>query len=245
MMIAVSRIDVTSAKKMGGRQTNKLAAIAIMFGLSVSGAPASGQTVFSEDFSGATPGTYNGAVIGSKFTVSNPGNTGLNVDIVGVLNGNFFNCVANPGGNCLDLVGNSGPGAMITSTTFNLAAGTTYTLALTDILQGFPSGDPATAIYTASIDGFSQTFTATADAARRMFSFTPLAVTNSATLIFTDLTSPDSVHGPILSDIAITGAPSTGAVPEPASWAMITLGMGAVGLAMRRRQKTSTMVSYA
>ena len=37
--------------------------------------------------------------------------------------------------------------------------------------------------------------------------------------------------------------PVTGAVPEPATWAMMILGMGAVGFAMRRRQKIS--VSYA
>ena len=35
----------------------------------------------------------------------------------------------------------------------------------------------------------------------------------------------------------------TAAVPEPATWAMMILGMGAVGYAMRRRQKVS--VSYA
>jgi hypothetical protein len=33
--------------------------------------------------------------------------------------------------------------------------------------------------------------------------------------------------------------PASGAVPEPASWAMMILGMGAVGYAMRRRIKTS------
>jgi hypothetical protein len=38
-----------------------------------------------------------------------------------------------------------------------------------------------------------------------------------------------------------------GAVPEPATWAMMILGMGAVGFAMRRRQKgnVTTTVSYA
>lgn len=39
----------------------------------------------------------------------------------------------------------------------------------------------------------------------------------------------------------------TGAVPEPATWAMMILGMGAVGFAMRRRQKSNvkTTVAYA
>ncbi|MCU6452863.1 PEPxxWA-CTERM sorting domain-containing protein [Sphingomonas sp. A2-49] len=42
----------------------------------------------------------------------------------------------------------------------------------------------------------------------------------------------------------VAAAPS--AVPEPATWAMMILGMGAVGFAMRRRQKTvTTTVKYA
>jgi hypothetical protein len=38
---------------------------------------------------------------------------------------------------------------------------------------------------------------------------------------------------------------ATGAVPEPASWAMMILGMGAVGGALRRRSKVSTTVKFA
>jgi hypothetical protein len=36
-----------------------------------------------------------------------------------------------------------------------------------------------------------------------------------------------------------------GAVPEPASWAMMIFGMGAVGGALRRRSKVSTTVKFA
>ena len=35
------------------------------------------------------------------------------------------------------------------------------------------------------------------------------------------------------------------AVPEPASWAMMILGMGAIGLAARRRTRQTTRVTYA
>ncbi|MHA6722701.1 PEPxxWA-CTERM sorting domain-containing protein [Sphingomonas sp. RS2018] len=35
------------------------------------------------------------------------------------------------------------------------------------------------------------------------------------------------------------------AVPEPATWAMMTLGFGAVGFAMRRRAKVATRVRFA
>lgn len=36
-----------------------------------------------------------------------------------------------------------------------------------------------------------------------------------------------------------------GAVPEPATWALMILGFGAVGFAMRRRQQVATTVRYA
>ncbi len=35
------------------------------------------------------------------------------------------------------------------------------------------------------------------------------------------------------------------AVPEPATWAFMILGFGAIGFAMRRRRKTNVTVSYA
>ena len=47
------------------------------------------------------------------------------------------------------------------------------------------------------------------------------------------------------ANTAISINTSTSAVPEPASWAMMILGMGAVGFAMRRRSKVRTAVSYA
>ena len=42
----------------------------------------------------------------------------------------------------------------------------------------------------------------------------------------------------------IVGAQATAAVPEPATWAMMMLGFGAMGVAMRRR-KVDTKVSFA
>jgi acetyl-CoA carboxylase carboxyltransferase component len=44
-------------------------------------------------------------------------------------------------------------------------------------------------------------------------------------------------------NFTVTGTPP--AVPEPASWAMMILGMGAVGGALRRRSKVSTTVKFA
>ncbi|RYE66863.1 MAG: PEP-CTERM sorting domain-containing protein [Oxalobacteraceae bacterium] len=47
-----------------------------------------------------------------------------------------------------------------------------------------------------------------------------------------------------LTTFAQIGAGATGAVPEPSTWAMLILGFGAVGGAMRRR-KVHTNVSFA
>ena len=40
------------------------------------------------------------------------------------------------------------------------------------------------------------------------------------------------------------GSPTAGAVPEPATWAMMLLGFGMVGFAMRKRSNVRTKVSY-
>ena len=43
---------------------------------------------------------------------------------------------------------------------------------------------------------------------------------------------------------AISFSPVAGAVPEPATWAMMMLGMGAMGIMLRRRQRITMRVSY-
>lgn len=45
--------------------------------------------------------------------------------------------------------------------------------------------------------------------------------------------------------IGLGTAAATPAVPEPATWALMILGMGAVGFAMRRRSKVNTTVRFA
>lgn len=50
-------------------------------------------------------------------------------------------------------------------------------------------------------------------------------------------------YGDNVGTLAVTISGGTAAVPEPASWAMFIGGFGAIGYAMRRRQRT--MVSFA
>lgn len=61
----------------------------------------------------------------------------------------------------------------------------------------------------------------------------------TATGAFTDLTFTsldDSVAGPALDNVRLEGGSATPAVPEPASWAMMVIGFGAVGGVLRRQQ---------
>lgn len=53
----------------------------------------------------------------------------------------------------------------------------------------------------------------------------------------------DLMRDELASRYGITG--DVGAVPEPATWAMMLLGFGAIGFAMRRRPKVQTTVAYA
>lgn len=66
-------------------------------------------------------------------------------------------------------------------------------------------------------------------------------VVNGNTLTFT---APQfNTSGTRTSVITFAGA--AGAVPEPATWAMMVIGFGAVGGALRRRSKVATSVRYA
>ena len=49
-----------------------------------------------------------------------------------------------------------------------------------------------------------------------------------------------SAFGPATSSPAATGA-----VPEPATWAMMMLGFGGMGYAMRRKNKVATRIKFA
>ena len=212
--------------------------------LLLSAGTASAGVLLSEDFSGAIPGggssaggAYSaGPVPGTQFEVTED-----NVDVVGVLNGSNFTCTANPGGNCLDLVGNEGGGAIASTPTFNLTAGDTYTVDFGAVLQGYGPGMGFTSFDVAlgdqsqleTLDGTFQNFVVT---------FVPLADESGAQLSFTTVVPGDSVHGAVLDDIVLSG----GGVPEPASWAMLLLGVGLIGGGLRMvRRGTSTSLTAA
>lgn len=196
--------------------------------LCLTGAPAA-AAVFTENFSGAAPGP-NSSLSGTAFAVTSGA-----VDIVGQQNGSFFSCDANLAGNCLDLVGSPGNGA-IQSSIIPLVAGGTYTINFTHDLQGFNTGDPVTALFTVALGSFSQQLAATPSTTMTMLSFVAALSDPNARLSFIQNTAPDSVHGAVLSDISVDEMFPGPGVPEPASWALLIAGFGIAGTALRRRR---------
>jgi opacity protein-like surface antigen len=63
----------------------------------------------------------------------------------------------------------------------------------------------------------------------------------------TFLTGSYTLVNPFFGNGALSISPAavTGAVPEPATWAMMLIGLGGIGFAIRRRSKAGASVSYA
>jgi hypothetical protein len=79
---------------------------------------------------------------------------------------------------------------------------------------------------------FTDAATSLAHAATYSASFTLANPTNVSFFIYDDFVS-DNAGG-----VSLSLAQTTGAVPEPATWAMMILGFGVVGGALRRRRQT-------
>lgn len=63
----------------------------------------------------------------------------------------------------------------------------------------------------------------------------------------TFLTDSFAVINPFFGNGNLTNSPVAvaGAVPEPATWAMMLMGFGGIGFALRRRSTVRTTVAYA
>ena len=209
-------------------------------GLLVPFATHASSVVFQEDFSGAVPGggseaggAYGGPIAGTQFTAP-----GGNVDIVGVLNATNFSCIGNPGGNCVDLIGNQAAGGIVSTVGINLTAGATYTISYVDILQGFPTGD-STPVIDFDVALGTHVFHETADptVTAVTLSFVAGASELGALLGFGTTTAVDTVHGPVISDIKVTENLAVSTTPLPAALPLFATGLGAVGLLARRRKR--------
>jgi choice-of-anchor C domain-containing protein len=147
---------------------------------------------------------------------------------------------AGSGGHSVDLNGFS-TGAL--SQTFDTVAGLSYIVEF--LLAGNPDGGPtlktlnvgatgnALASYDFSTVGNSRTSMGWEG---RSYAFT--AIGNSTTLTFTSTTG-GNLFGPVIDAVTLSVAAP---VPEPAIWAMMVVGIAAVGVTMRRSRST---VSFA
>ncbi|RYG80508.1 MAG: PEP-CTERM sorting domain-containing protein [Alphaproteobacteria bacterium] len=136
--------------------------------------------------------------------------------------------------------GNTSPNGTL-SQTIGTTVGAVYSFAFN---YGVTTGG-SQSIIASILDGATQAVLATRTvstnsqaAQQSTFNFT--ALSNSSIIRFTDFAGNDSTN----QDIAVDNVSVSGAVPEPATWAMMTLGFGAVGFAMRRK-KVSTRIRFA
>lgn len=185
--------------------------------------PASAAVVFSDNFNGYSasqvPWDGNGVWV-----------TGRSVDLV--KSGEYNITCAGGTGNCVDL---SGDRAGTISKSLTLAPGT-YSLTFDytgNQLDAF--GGPWPQIgFTASVGSLSQHIGPLVNNSSTFQTFTGrFTVSGMApvTLSFAQDSGGDQYRGSILDNVSIAG------VPEPTTWAMMILGFGAVGFAMRRRNR--------
>lgn len=164
----------------------------------------------------------------------------VNFGNVNVVNGTFASSpsgtnLAFEGNQYLDLVGQGGIGSI--SQTFSTVAGQGYTLTFAyshNLFSGLPL---ASALF--SVDGLTgplvHTGGSNADLNWQIFSGSFVADDATATLSFTNLVGGPN-EGIFLDAVSVTP------VPELATWALLLIGFGAVGGAMRagkRRQRLS------
>jgi hypothetical protein len=203
--------------------------------LNLAALPPSGSTFFPfiETFAGTQPGSNDSSVLaGSQFAV-----LAGNVDVFGnLLNGApsaFFSCpsgVEEPA-NCIDLNGDT-PGAIQSTTLFDLIAGTTYQVSF--LLAGNVA-DGTHASYPLSVslgDSGAIGFSAQPGAGFGLetFDYTPTQNEPQAELRFVSgATTGNPLYGPFVDDIEID------AIPEPASAAIFLTALAALRAARRRR----------
>lgn len=214
-------------------------------------APASAGVVFSDDFNAENGG--NSALNYAGF--ANFGVSG-NVDLV--KSGDFgISC----SGSCVDLDGTTGPGKITSLASFSFNAGDK--VRLTGLLGGSQragASDPfglsfdfggttilkdygfnwgtgdivvISNIATPGIGSFSGILGNEAFAPHSIF----FTAGSAGTLKFAFSTQSADNIGPLLDGVTLTI--DSGAVPEPAAWAMMLAGFGLVGAAMRRREKVA------
>ncbi len=215
-------------------------------------APAQAGVLLTDNFDSENGGVY--ALNYNGFTNWNV--TKGNVDIV--FTGDVFGLNCNSGG-CVDLDGTPGPGEITSKTAFAYAAneilrvnfdlsGSHRDVIGDDFYVNFVGGESNFVGYGYS-DGSGDHITWGAyDASAFASMVAPFAPWElHSVFVITGAAGSSNVafgtnsadqKGPLLDNVVV----STGAVPEPATWAMMIAGFGLVGSALRRRK---TAVAFA
>ena len=129
---------------------------------------------------------------------------------------------------------NGGPGGSISIALPSLVAGQQYSISFALAKRPGYDLNPLTV----SIGGLSTTYT-TPTEAWKSYSFNFTSDGTATPLVFQAASTQPTDTSVGLDNIAVS------AVPEPATWAMLLLGFGMIGFAMRKRSNVRTTVSYA
>ncbi len=146
---------------------------------------------------------------------------------------------AGEGSRSIDL---SGFGAGGIQQTFDTIAGATYNVRF--LLAGNPDGGPQIKMLSTiatggmpQINTFDISNSTRADMKWVPVSYSFTAAANTTTLSF--FSSTATPFGPAIDNVSVSG------VPEPATWAMMLIGFGMIGGAMRRKRQTVTARVHA
>jgi hypothetical protein len=155
-----------------------------------------------------------------------------------ILNGNFGISCAGGTGLCVDMDGSTADaGRMVSIATFNLLAGESYTFSLD--FSGNQRGGAADAITIGFLEGASVLASAGFSGIPSNQAFGPLSFVFSSfsdhtVNLFIEGAGGDNV-GIIIDNVQLEGPGRNGSVPEPATLAL--LGLGLAGIAAFRRRK--------
>jgi len=246
------------------KQSIRIAAATVAAALASGGiaaAPAQAEIVYQNNFDtengGLTAHQYNSF---NGLTVSRE-----SVDLISGFNGFGIAC-AGTGGACVDMSGTIGlPNGQLTSGSYAFGAGETMTLAFmmsgnqrivgggNGFQSAFDFGNTLGVSWGYTRDGVTTDmgrWTGTGitysnalnwDVPFFDFSiyFTPDTAGTATFSITADAANANVGAGPILDNVSLSIARQvSGAVPEPATWALMVLGFGTIGAAMRRRPVT-------